>query len=96
MGMFDSLIDERDVEWQTKAFSCALDEFRVGDAIPSDSSASFQVEILGPCCTTDVADFSFATVRDGRLAAINDDRDPTLVLLNYSGVVIDHGARKAV
>lgn len=96
MGMFDSLYDARSNEWQTKAFGCALDTYDIGDRIASDAPGSYQVEILGPCGTTDVADYSFATIRDGVLSSVNDKREPALLLLNYSGVVIDHATRKAV
>lgn len=34
MGMFDSMYDDEDNEWQTKAFECGLDRFREGDPVP--------------------------------------------------------------
>ncbi|MET0887722.1 MAG: hypothetical protein ABWX92_14875 [Mycetocola sp.] len=97
MGMFDSLYDERNNEWQTKAFGCNLSVFRIGDTITADAAGTFQFEILGPCATSaSTAEFSYATVREGVLSSIDTEREASFPLLNYSGWVIDHGTRKAV
>jgi len=47
MGMFDSLFDSKGREWQTKAFDCLLDEYRVGDLMPEADASTYQVEVLG-------------------------------------------------
>ena len=86
MGMFDSLIDANGHEWQTKAFARCLDEYRIGDEIPADGPATYQVEILGD--RPDYID-ALATIRDGVLEAIPVERDPRLPLLDYSGRVIE-------
>ena len=85
--MFDSFYDEAGHEWQTKAFDRNLDVYRIGDAIPADCPATYQVEILGGARDEDV--YSLATVRNGVLASINDERDRALPLLNYSGHLIE-------
>jgi hypothetical protein len=84
MGMFDSLYDAHNVEWQTKAYRCVLAVFRVGDPMPDDVAFdTYQVEVLGGRDTgfTD----SFATVRDGVLASVPDPRDEALPLVDYHG-----------
>lgn len=87
VGMFDSLYDRDDNEWQTKAYTRSLDEFRVGDLLPdllTGEPTDYQVDILGgdgPCR------HSLATVRDNRLVAIDVERDPRLPLVDYGGGV---------
>ena len=92
MGMFDSLYDDAGTEWQTKAFACLLDTYRVGDAIPCPDDApsldTFQVQVLGGGRGAFID--SFATVRDGILAAVPDDRDVTLPLIDYAGGLREH------
>lgn len=87
MGMFDSLIDAHGHEWQTKAFARCLDRYRIGDEIPADGPAAYQVEILGGGSPDDID--SLATIRDGVLEAVPAERDPRLPLLDYSGRVIE-------
>jgi len=79
MGMLDWLLDSNGRKWQTKAFSRALDAYRVGDRMPGPPS-TYQVEVLGPDL-----DRRVATVRDGILVRVPDFRDETLLLVSYSG-----------
>ena len=83
MGMFDSILDDENNDWQTKAFECLLNEFRVGDPMPDAPFATYQVEVLGG----DGHEFidSYATVRDGVLATVDTTRDERLPLLDYFG-----------
>jgi hypothetical protein len=90
MGMFDSLYDADGREWQTKAFDCNLDVYRIGDTVPADCAATYQVEVMtsdGDWRNRTFTD-SLATVRDGVLSTIPDQRDERLPLLNYSGHVV--------
>lgn len=85
MGMFDSMWDADGKEWQTKAFHCDLAGYRVGDELPFIGTDTYQVEIFGGG-VSNVQDIdSYATIRDNRLAAIRDERDDTLPLLDYHG-----------
>ena len=84
MGMFDSLYDASGVEWQTKAFACVLDRYQIGDAILDGPSCTYQVKVLGGPVPSRAID-SFATVRDGVLTAVPDDRIPSLPLLDCFG-----------
>lgn len=86
MGMFDSLYDASNEEWQTKAFDCVLDRFRVGDPMPDVDKPDYQVEILGGR-GTNPREFleSYATIRDDSLTSINDPRDETLPMRDYGG-----------
>lgn len=86
MGMFDSLYDTKNGEWQTKAYSRALDRYDIGDKIDA-SIESYQVEVLGE--VEGNFEYSFATVRDGILVAVPAERDYTLTRRNYSGDVVD-------
>lgn len=85
MGMFDSLYDEHGTEWQTKAFDRNLDVYHIGDTIVADSRVSFQVEVCGG--RRETFRDTLATIHDGVLASIDDERDPALLLLNYDGHV---------
>lgn len=88
MGMFDSLYDADGQEWQTKAFDCQLDTYRVGDTIKAGFRGTYQVEVFGgPRPSVE----SFATIRRGTLAAVPDARDPRLPLLDYSGRFVGTG-----
>lgn len=85
MGMFDSMYDASGAEWQTKAFHCVLDRYRLGDELPFIGTDSYQVEICGgPDRPADYID-SYATIRGNSLASIHDGRDETLPLLDYHG-----------
>lgn len=90
MGMFDSLYDAQSNEWQTKAFDRLLDSYGIGDEVPTYGVTTFQVEILGG---TDEPPFiqSLATIRDGRLVSLPDERDESLPLMDYSGFVFVAG-----
>ena len=94
MGAFDSLYDDLGHEWQTKAFDCTFDGYRIGDEIPTDLPASYpttyQVEIQGGANSRSFPD-SLATIRDGVLASVHDRRDLTLPLLNYGGHLTEEG-----
>ena len=88
MGMFDSLRDENDNEWQTKAFDSLLHTYKIGDRVWERRPADFQFEIFGggpPSGYTELNCESLATVRDGVLVSIDDDRDPSLTLIDYTG-----------
>lgn len=88
MGMFDSLYEgpreTYNSEWQTKAYSCNLDCFWVGDEMPPlGGRVTYQVEILGG--GRDESTDSLATVVDGVLVDIDNERARSLPLFNYSG-----------
>ena len=86
MGMFDSLIADDGGDWQTKAFECDLDTYRIGDAIPNPRPTylTYQVKVLGGGRGEAFID-SYATVLHGFLASVPDPRDEHLPLLDYSG-----------
>jgi hypothetical protein len=97
MGMFDSFYDADGREWQTKAFDCNLDVWRIGDAFPADGSIAFQVEVIGDAQgstfdgTYRTRD-ALVTVRDNLVAEVPAERDPTLPLIAYSGGLLEMGA----
>lgn len=86
--MFDRLY-VGDVEWQTKAYDCNLDNYFVGDEMPSihkDYPDSYQVEILGgEHIFTKRSRRSLATVVDGVLVSIDNERVRSLPLIDYGG-----------
>lgn len=87
MGMFDSMYDPAGVEWQTKAYDCFLQAFHVGDEMPNSDGhfpPDYQVEVLGGRPAAPFTE-SLATIRDGKLATVPDERDEALPLFNYSG-----------
>lgn len=89
MGMFDSLYEgarqSYDTEWQTKAYSCNLDTYWVGDVLPPlGECVSYQVEILGGSRDSKSRE-SLATVVDGVLVDIDNERAWSLPLFGYSG-----------
>lgn len=94
MGMFDSLYDQRDNEWQTKAYNCELDCYGLGDRLPPIVGVpdDYQVEVLGDGDRPREFRYAFATVRDGLLMAVGVDRDPSLPRVNYSGHLIESAA----
>lgn len=82
MGMFDSMIDARGREWQTKAFGRTLERWRIGDRVPADD-ADFQAKVIG-----DEAfgyEYALVTVRGGVLTEVPAERDPQLLLVDYGG-----------
>lgn len=97
MGMFDSFRDAHGREWQTKAFDCDLNVWRVGDQFPTGGRGAFQVEVIhGPKRTrheilnglhVPLLD-GYVTVRDGVVAEVPAERDPSLLLLGYGGHVV--------
>ena len=88
MGMFDSFYTADGVEWQTKAYGCALDTWRIGDTVPSQPASAYQVEIFGGHRSEKVR-WSTATVRDDHLVSIDDPREPALPLVGYGGGVTE-------
>ena len=102
MGMFDSLHSDYqhtyENEWQTKAYSCNLDEYDIGDEMPDIEAygpiQTYQVEVLGGSGSWPDREYihSFATVSCGVLAAVPSDRDPSLPLFNYSGHLIEEAS----
>lgn len=95
MGMFDSFYDQDDRDWQTKAFDCDLEVWRVGDPFSVDGSGAFQVEVIGDgrridgrYTTTD----SFVTIADGVVVEVPADRDHRLPLVGYSGGLLSIGS----
>ena len=96
MGMFDSFYDTEGNEWQTKAFACVLDQCEIGEKIGDrqwSSESKYQVKILGGP-ESDPYQESLATIHDGRLVAVPDERDETLPLLDYGGGWLTSGSRE--
>lgn len=85
MGMFDSMYDPSGAEWQTKAFHCELDRYKVGDELPFIGTETYQVEVFGGPDKPSEYIESYATIQDGKLASIHDERDAKLPLLDYHG-----------
>lgn len=92
MGMFDSMYDAQNHEWQTKAFGCVLDRFREGDPVPHPngvawpSPPAYQVKVYGgPRFTEPARGDAFATIADGVLTAIPAERHEHLPLVDYHG-----------
>ena len=92
MGMFDSMYDDQDNEWQTKAFECGLDRFREGDPMPHPNGiawpapAVYQVKVYGgPRFTEPARGDAFATIRNSYLTTVPAERDETLPLIDYHG-----------
>ena len=95
MGMYDSLYDDRGHEWQTKAYRCELDRYRIGDKMPRESGGGFyksptdslpdayQVSVVGgaPGCYEE----KWATVLAHVLIQIPVERDPNLLAVDYHG-----------
>jgi hypothetical protein len=99
MGMFDSFYDARDVEWQTKAYACDLEVYRVGDRPnredwPTTHPSHYQVQVCGGRGPDGryLAVDSFATVNNDVLTRTDGPRDPGLPLINYSGHLIEDGS----
>lgn len=88
--MFDVLYAADGGDWQTKAFACLLDNYRIGDALVPEVELTdtFQVEVLGEPSRGSYVD-SFATVLGGILVEVPAERDPSLPLLNYGGHWVD-------
>lgn len=92
MGMFDSLFDTDGDEWQTKAYTCELTCYRIGDTLdaselPGCYPTTYQVEVLGGPNHGFVD--SFATVANGVLVAVPAERNWALPLLDYGGHLIE-------
>jgi len=84
MGMFDSLYDADGIEWQTKAFGRSLARYASGDPMPLGPFANYQMQVIGGEHGSPYR-WSCATVRDGKLVKVPDNRDEQLPLLEYSG-----------
>lgn len=100
MGMFDSFYDADGREWQTKAFDCDLDVWRIGDEFLADRAGDFQVEVIsgyraiqGDPHSEYLLDRSLVTVAGGTVTAVPAERDPSLMLLAYSGGILEMGAK---
>lgn len=91
MGMFDSMYDDQNNEWQTKAFGRQLDRFHVGDAVPHPSGIAwpappaYQISVFGGAPVHEAQKDGYATIRKGDLAAVPDERDDSLPLIDYHG-----------
>ena len=99
MGMFDSLYDDRGNKWQTKAYGCNLDEWKVGDKMPRESGGgtaghplvdplpdAYQVAIFGGARDAwDSGRDAWATVLAHVLIEIGVGRDPNLPAVDYYG-----------
>lgn len=85
MGMFDSFIDARGLEWQTKAMECLLNRYQIGDEVPGPP-IDYQAEVIGGYDreSPDGSRWSFATIRGGRLAEVPCERDSGLPVQAYS------------
>lgn len=92
MGMFDSFYDDKGEEWQTKAFDCRLDVFRVDDRVPDVGVQDFQVEIYHYRPAADGWTETFATIHSGRVVEVDAARDRSLPLLDSYGGWRDSGA----
>lgn len=86
MGMFDRMYDADGNEWQTKAFGRALDEWHIGDTIPTEV-ADFQVECMAEIDGKFVD--SLATVLDCELVELPAERQPALALISYGGGILE-------
>jgi len=82
--MFDSMYDKAGHEWQTKAFNCTLEHYKIGDRLPIPPF-NCQVEILGGGTITSQDRDSYATIHEGHIKSIDDERDDGLYLLDYHG-----------
>lgn len=82
MGMFDSFYGADGSEWQTKALGRSLDRWEIGDSVPGPP-IDYQAEVIGGRGTSERGHWSFVTMRAGKLASVNDVRDPALPLLLY-------------
>lgn len=93
MGMFDSFYeggpDEWEGEWQTKAYGCLLDVYRLGDEVPPIPGVpeSYQVLVLGESHLSQKSRYSLAEVRDHVVVGIDVQRDPGLPFVDYFGHV---------
>ena len=83
MGMFDSFYDQNGDEWQTKAMDCNLDVYDIGDRL-TEPPGDFQMEVIGPCGNGGSA-WAWVTIREGVVAEVGVERDPSLVAIGYGG-----------
>jgi len=83
MGMFDSFRDDKGGEWQTKALDCFLKSYRLGDEV-SGPPIDYQMEVIGGRRNRDIGEWTFVTIRSGRVAEIPAERDESLPVRNYS------------
>lgn len=97
MGMFDTLYDG-DKEYQTKAFRCLLDEYRVlGDA-PTRIGNSHGIGTVAPrtyqfeAVSVETGETTIATVVNGRLVCLEDDVwDESIPHFDYYGTLTYSG-----
>jgi len=81
MGMFDSFYDTVGGEWQTKALGQCLDQYGIGDAVPGPP-IDYQMKVLGGP-DGGPWEYAYATIREGDLASLPDERDESLPLRDY-------------
>lgn len=84
MGMFDSFMNRRGIEWQTKAFGRSLERWQIGDEIPS-APFDHQVEVIGGYPEFKESVDSYATIRGQRLHSVPGPRNESLPLLGFNG-----------
>ncbi|MGQ3384508.1 hypothetical protein [Glutamicibacter sp. TV12E] len=106
MGMFDSLYDSDEREWQTKAYENQLAAYRQGDVLPElehhPDITDYQVEILSGKDVVENGELkhmyldSFATVIGNKLISIHDPRNRNLPRISYSGDLYVSGAEDAL
>lgn len=81
MGMFDTFIDASGAGWQTKALRRTLDEWRLGDEVPTPV-LDCQIRVFGDAYG---AGYAWATISDGRLTAVPAARDRAYQAIGYAG-----------
>lgn len=91
MGMFDSMYDDQNNEWQTKAYDCALDRFREADPMPHPKGiawpapSAYQVRVFSGSPFHEAQKDAYATIRNVVLESVPDERDESLPLIDYHG-----------
>jgi hypothetical protein len=84
MGMYDSIKDTNDHEWQTKALGRGMKVFRIGDEVPVQLE-DCQVKIFGGDGRREDWTDSLMTIRDFKIVSVDDKRDQDLPLIDYTG-----------
>jgi hypothetical protein len=82
MGMYDSFYDAHGGDWQTKALGKALDRYDIGDPVPGPP-IDYQAKVLGGLRHVP-SQWSYVTIRNGRVVSVPSARDHSLPLLDYS------------
>lgn len=85
MGMFDSFYAADGQEWQTKALGCSLDQWHEGDRFDTgEASGAFQIEVFDYDHHRG-SRWSWVTVANGIVQAVDVPRDHALFALAYGG-----------